>query len=117
MNTEQIRQRLEDERQELSSQQEPVLIGSDDQDSDFGLGQHSADHATDLFLRDRNLALQRNAEDLIAQIDAALSRLNQGSYGICERCGQPIPEERLEARPYAAYCIACQSLVESAAAT
>lgn len=115
MNTEQIRKSLEHERQELRSQHEALLIGNDDQENDYGLSQHSADYATDLFLRDRNLALQRNAEDLIAQIDAALSRLDQGSYGICERCGQPIPEERLEAKPYAAYCIGCQSLIESAA--
>jgi DnaK suppressor protein len=116
MNIEQIRKTLEDERQELCSQQESLLLSPDSQDSDYGLGQHNADYATDLFLRDRNLALQRNAEDLIAQIDAAISRLDEGSYGICERCGQPIPEERLEARPYAAYCIGCQSLLESAAA-
>lgn len=116
MNTDAIRRRLEDERQELRSQQEALLIGNDDQENDLGLSQHSADYATDLFLRDRNLALQRNTEDLIGQIDAALSRLNQGSYGICERCGQPIPEERLEAKAYAAYCISCQSLIETAAA-
>lgn len=116
MNTEQIRKRLEDERQELRGQQEALLYGNDDQEHDHGMSQHSADYATDLFLRDRNLALQRNAEDLIGQIDAALSRLGDGSYGICERCGQPIAAERLEAKPYAAYCIGCQSLIESAAA-
>lgn len=116
MDIEHIRKSLENEREELRSQQEALLITNDNQENDYGLSQHSADYATDLFLRDRNLALQRNAEDLIAQIDAALSRIDQGSYGICERCGQPIPEERLEAKPYAAYCIGCQSLLEREAA-
>ena len=42
-------------------------------------------------------------------IDKALVKIDAGTYGICERCGQPIPKERLRALPYAALCVACKS--------
>jgi DnaK suppressor protein len=52
----------------------------------------------------RSAALQRT----IDEIDAALERVAAGSYGVCVHCGAPIPEERLELRPFAAGCVACQ---------
>ncbi|NJN17656.1 MAG: conjugal transfer protein TraR [Oscillochloris sp.] len=112
MNREQIRTRLEQERHELMSQQDALSIQNENQASDYGAGQHGADDATELFMRERNIALRNNADDIIAQIDVALERLDEGSYGTCERCGQPIGEERLEALPYATRCITCQSIVE-----
>ena len=45
---------------------------------------------------------------VVAEIDAALGRLDDGSYGKCERCAASIPVERLEIVPYARYCVACQ---------
>ena len=53
--------------------------------------------------------------NLVAEIDEALRRLDEGSYGTCERCGNPIPDARLEAVPTARYDAACQSAVESRA--
>lgn len=55
---------------------------------------------------------QRRAADLketIEQVDAALARLDAGSYGACTKCGTAIPEERLELRPFSATCVACTS--------
>ena len=49
------------------------------------------------------------ARDRLAEIDAALARLDEGSYGVCERCGQPIGVERLAARPAATTCVRCAS--------
>ena len=49
---------------------------------------------------------------LIDQIDKALARLREGSYGLCEGCGCAIPQERLDVRPYATCCIACQKKTE-----
>jgi len=43
----------------------------------------------------------------LRQIDEALARLDAGTYGICARCGEPIPAARLEVRPFAEYCVAC----------
>lgn len=55
---------------------------------------------------------QRRAADLkdtIAEVDAALVRIDAGTYGTCVRCGKAIPEERLELRPFTATCVACSS--------
>jgi DnaK suppressor protein len=107
-----IRKRLEEERAELLSQIDSLQMENQNQQDDYGVGNHLADDASELFLRERNIALRGNAEELIAQIDAALQRMDQGSYGICARCGKPIAEERLEALPHATFCITCQAEIE-----
>lgn len=55
----------------------------------------------------RLTALSDAAADELRQVDDALARLDAGTYGICAGCGQPIPEGRLEIRPFAQYCVAC----------
>lgn len=106
-----IRKRLEAERADLLAQIDALQV-DEDQESDYGVGNHLADDASELFLRERNIALRSNAEELIAQIDSALRRIESGSYGTCARCGKQIAAERLEALPYASYCITCQAEVE-----
>ena len=107
-----IRKRLEEERATLRAEIESLDGENQNQQDDYGVGNHLADDATEVFTRERNLALRGNAEDLLAQVEAALQRLDEGTYGICARCGQPIAEERLEALPYATLCITCQFEVE-----
>lgn len=107
-----LRQRLESERAELQAQIDAQRMSNDEQATDNGVRHHPADEATDVFLREQSLALNNNAADLIAQIDDALTRINAGAYGICDRCGREIGAERLEAKPYARLCIECQSIVE-----
>ena len=68
--------------------------------------------ASQVFEQQRDLALRDRAEQHLALVDAALERLDAGSYGTCLRCGDPIPPERLEALPWAAHCIACQSVID-----
>lgn len=55
----------------------------------------------------KNLALKKHLERLLAQIESAVRRIEQGVYGMCERCGQAIHPERLEALPYATMCFGC----------
>lgn len=107
-----IRARLEHERASLQGDIEALAAENQAQQDDYGVGNHVADDATEVFTRERNLALRSNAQDLLAQVDAALQRLDEGTYGICARCGQEIAPDRLEALPYAIYCITCQSQVE-----
>ena len=107
-----IRERLEGERKSLVEQLDSLSIENQNQQDDYGVGNHLADDATELFTRERNIALRNNAQDLMDQIDAALQRLDDGTYGKCVRCGNPIGAERLEALPYAAYCVSCQAEVE-----
>jgi DnaK suppressor protein len=68
--------------------------------------------ASQVFDQQRDLALRDRAEHHLALVDAAIARLDAGTYGACQRCGRPIPPERLEALPWAAYCIACQREVD-----
>ena len=109
-----IRERLEGERTSLSAQIAALTSDNQSQQEDRGIGNHLADDATEVFTRERNLALRHNARDLLAQVDAALRRLDEGTYGICARCGREISIERLEALPSATLCITCQSEVERA---
>lgn len=67
--------------------------------------------ATQVFEQQRDLALRERNEQHLAEVKAALERLDAGTYGTCTRCGRPIAAERLEAIPWAAHCIECQRLV------
>ncbi|MGH3048103.1 MAG: TraR/DksA family transcriptional regulator, partial [Gaiellaceae bacterium] len=73
---------------------------------------HLADSATATLNREIDYTLEENSEHVLSSIDEALLRIENGTYGICVRCGSPIAEERLEAIPYATRCIDCQRLAE-----
>ena len=70
--------------------------------------QHIADHASDMLDREVDESLGENAEVIVREIDDALARIDAGTYGTCIRCGQPIPDERLAAVPYAVLCVSCK---------
>jgi RNA polymerase-binding protein DksA len=71
----------------------------------IGSGDHLADSATETFMRELDEGLEENADHLLGEIDAALARMEEGTYGLCTKCGRPIATERLEAVPYATLCI------------
>lgn len=73
---------------------------------------HQADIASDVTDREQAVVLRDNIRHIVDQIDHALQKIEQGTYGICDECGEPIPVERLEFEPYAAYCIKDQSRIE-----
>lgn len=66
---------------------------------------HPADLATELYDREKDMALEMHSEDMKAQIDAALVRMENGTYGICAKCHENIPYDRLSAIPFTAFCI------------
>jgi len=68
-------------------------------------GDHIADHASDLVDLELDQSLGENADNVVAEIDEALARLDEGTYGTCSVCGAKIPEERLAAVPYATLCL------------
>jgi DnaK suppressor protein len=107
-----VRVRLEQERASLRNNIEALVADNQAPHDDSGIGNHMADDATEVFARERDLALRSNAQDLLAQVNAAIKRMDEGRYGICARCGQNIAPDRLEALPHAIYCITCQSQVE-----
>jgi DnaK suppressor protein len=63
--------------------------------------------ATQVFEQQRDLAMREREKAQLAQVDAALARLEGGAYGTCASCGQPIAPARLEAIPWVAVCIDC----------
>lgn len=68
---------------------------------------HPADLGTHYFEEEVALSLVENEEQIIAEINAALERIEQGSFGRCEACGKEIARQRLQALPYARHCIGC----------
>lgn len=84
----------------------------DDPTDDGGANSHIADNATDTLDREMDVSLDDNAGRLLQEIDAALGRIDAGTYGQCERCGRPIDPDRLEALAYATTCIECKRLEE-----
>jgi DnaK suppressor protein len=72
-----------------------------------------ADVGTDAFEQELTLNLLGNEKDVLEQIDAALERIEEGTYGRCEECGLAIAKARLDALPYAALCVKCASRQEA----
>jgi DnaK suppressor protein len=107
------RGRLEGERQQtlrrlahLTGDFDGVVAASQDSNAD---DEHDPEGATIAFERSQLAALVRQAQDHLAEVDAAIDRLDAGTYGVCESCGQPVAADRLEARPVARTCIGCES--------
>ena len=102
---EQLRQHTDNVRDQQQAAQE--MIANDDGVKD----------SIDMSIQDVNQELAfrmgERESQLVADIDAALLRIDAGSYGTCENCGAPIPEARLEALPTARYDAACQSEIEA----
>jgi DnaK suppressor protein len=81
---------------------------TDESGEEAAFDNHLADTATETYDRELDYSLEENSEHVLAEIDAALKRIEDGTYGICTNRGEQIPVERLEALPYATLCIDCQ---------
>lgn len=112
------RERLERERERLEHARTAVnhsrSLLEETGDLAIGAGDHIADSATETFMRELDGGLEENAEHLLAEIDAALQRIDEGTFGTCVVCGRLIGEERLEAVPYATLCIEDRRALERA---
>ncbi|HYI45944.1 MAG TPA: TraR/DksA C4-type zinc finger protein [Actinomycetota bacterium] len=108
-----IREQLMGERANLVKQQEELEEDSFDGTQseltgEVGLDEDFADAGTATFDRERDLSIRNNIRDLIDQIDRAVRRIDEGSYGTCERCGKPIDAARVKALPHASLCLDCK---------
>jgi DnaK suppressor protein len=108
------RRRLEAEREQtlnrlasLTNDHAAMVAASRDTNAD---DEHDPEGATIAFERSQLGALVRQAQRHVGQIDAALQRLDAGTYETCDGCGGPIGDDRLEARPVARVCIDCASI-------
>ena len=105
-----LKGRLEEEQLELRDQlttieEEAFAATQSELAGDVGLDDESADAGTATFEREKDLSIENNVRDLLAKIDRALKRIDDGSFGTCDRCGKPIEKARIKALPYVDLCI------------
>jgi RNA polymerase-binding protein DksA len=116
VNTEHFRTLLQEERRRVANSlhhlQEQNSSSLEDETEEETYDNHLADSATATLNREIDYTLEENSEHVLAAIEEALSRIEEGTFGTCARCGKPIAEERLEAIPYATRCIDCKRLEE-----
>ncbi len=111
LDLEKFRRLLEEERtRALSEVQALQAIGSGTSESQevgelTDYDQHPGDQGTETFERERDLAMEESESVILRQTEVALKKIEDGTYGICERCGKPITAARLEAIPYTPFCI------------
>jgi DnaK suppressor protein len=75
-------------------------------------GDDPADAGAKTFQREHELALTQNARDLLGLSERALAKMDEGTYGVCESCGQPVGKARLQAFPRAILCVTCKQREE-----
>ena len=116
MNAQGYRSLLEDERARLVELREGLAEGAASVEigsgTDPGAGGHHADAGSELFERSRDHSIVEDFDAQLGEIDHAMDRLEAGSFGRCEACGQEIGDERLSARPMARFCIDDQKEAE-----
>jgi RNA polymerase-binding protein DksA len=115
-----FRKRLEDERARLThavdflEKENPGSMSAElGELAEGGTDNHLADTASVMYDRELDEGLEEGAQQTVAEIDAALARIENGTYGTCEVCGKPIGAERLAAIPWARLCIDDQRRVAS----
>ncbi len=115
-----FRRLLEDEKrrlmEELEAMEEHTPEVEDQVGMDIGGGydEDLADVASSTFEREKGLALESSVQQMLAQVEEALARIEEGTYGICQRCGNPIDVARLRVLPFATLDIRCKELEEKA---
>ncbi|HUQ62893.1 MAG TPA: TraR/DksA C4-type zinc finger protein [Acidimicrobiales bacterium] len=102
-------ERKNSERQAESLRAEAEQLAEEMEPGDTQFDEESGEGGTLNVERERDLALSAQAWAAVDEIDRALKKIDGGSYGICEQCGQPIPKARLKAMPHATLCVACKS--------
>jgi DnaK suppressor protein len=99
--------------EEISSITKESLRSQKEASGDLsGYSYHMADMASDTYDREFNLSLASGEREVVYEIDEALKRIKDGEYGLCQSCNKKIPVQRLNAVPYAKYCIQCQAQEE-----
>ena len=106
-----LRQRLQEEQGQLTNQLEHLQAGAlspnePREGSPFGKKEEGA---TETFELEKRLALKRRLTEAIGDVEHALSKFEQGNYGLCDSCGKAINAERLEVFPQASLCLDCKA--------
>lgn len=105
-----LRASLEAHREEVMAHYSEIAEGTfagnqTELTGEMGFDEEYADAGSATFERERDLSLVNNLRDLLEKIDKALAKIDDGTYGLCDRCGKPIERARLKALPYASLCL------------
>jgi len=106
------RARLEELRQGFEAEHLQSESESENLSELSTAAQHQADLGTETFNRERDLSILEQVEAELADVEHALARLENGTYGTCEACGRPIDDDRLEAQPATRFCVSDQAAAE-----
>ena len=106
-----LRSRLESEQKHLTKELEQLKasvrpINERREGSPFGKREEEASETLEL---EKRLAIEKRIRDQMAEVEHALGKFEQGTYGLCDSCGQPIDPARLEALPQANLCLSCKA--------
>jgi len=106
-----LRSRLESEQKHLQEELEQLMANSHPTDerregSPFGKREEEATETSEL---EKRLALEQRTRDSLSKVEHALHKFDEGTYGLCDKCGKAIAPERLEALPQASKCLDCKS--------
>jgi RNA polymerase-binding protein DksA len=101
------RDRLLEVIREIEEEREEVRLS--ETSSERSPDPNTAEGGSLAFELEKELSVAKNAEDLLAKVDEAMGRIEEGSYGNCVECGKAIPVARLDALPYATLCVECAS--------
>ena len=109
-----VRSELEDEVRRLRAELDLAEHDIDDmlRDAGDGAGDDPADAGSKTFEREHEMSLANNTRDMLTQAERALARIDNGTYGICENCGNPIGKARLQVFPRATLCMTCKQREE-----
>jgi DnaK suppressor protein len=110
MDTREVAEELRVRRDQLTAELGIVTTVERDPDASVSFGKRVGDGTTAAVERLNLVGTARELEAMLRDVDRALVKLEEGTYGICDRCGKLIPEERLEARPWSVLCIDCAAL-------
>jgi RNA polymerase-binding protein DksA len=113
----QFRQRLMQERMKFASEIKAIVreASKNPREASGDLSAytvHLADMSADTYERELSMGLASSEQEVLYQIDEALKRMDEGTYGTCQQCGKPISLSRLKAVPYTSLCIGCQRAKE-----
>ena len=95
------------EAEALKAEADQMALDAEPGDTQFD--DESGEGSTAAVDRERDLALSAQARAEVVEIDVALDKIDEGTYGVCDKCGKPIPKARLEVIPWAALCVNCKS--------
>jgi DnaK suppressor protein len=109
-----LERELTSSRNELAGLRAELDALARDESQEGGVpANHMADEGSDVYERERLMTFEAESLARIEMIEDALARLDAGTYGTCQRCSRKIARGRLDALPFAAYCIDCQELIDA----